>query len=108
MKGLLGLVAVISLGALSASETTKSASGGDPRCSQLRFQSASAPPSYNGRGFNTVEYSSLDEVFIVPRGCVQFFCAHKRETYRVLSCPNLKAKSLSGNESQDSTSTGSK
>jgi hypothetical protein len=100
MKGVLVLVAVIALGALSASQTTKPASAhhrraDDPRCSQLRFQSTSALPSYNGPGFSTVSYSSPDEPFIVPAGCSQFACAGRGETYRVLSCPNLTPKSLS-------------
>lgn len=90
MKSFMVVVAVMALGALGASQTTKAAD--EVRCSQLRFQSAIALPSYNGPGFSTVEYSSPDEPFIVPTGCFQFFCAHKRETYRILSCRNLKMK----------------
>jgi hypothetical protein len=100
MKGVLVLVAVIALSALSASQTTKPASthhrrADDPRCSQLRSQSTSALPSYNGPGFSSVENSSPDEPFIVPAGCSQFFCALQGEKYRVLSCPNLTVKSFS-------------
>ena len=100
MKGVLVLVAVIALGGPSASQTAKPASthhrrADDPRCSQLRSQSASALPSYNGPGFSAVENSSPDEPFIVPAGCSQFFCARQGEKYRVLSCPNLTVKSFS-------------
>jgi hypothetical protein len=100
MKGSLVLVAVIALGALSASQTAKPAStqnrrADDPRCSQLRFQSTSALPSYGGQGFSTVSNFSPDEPFIVPRGCSQFSCARQGETYRVLSCPSLTMKSFS-------------
>lgn len=100
MKGLFVLIAVIALGALSASLTAKPASthhrpADDPRCSQLRPQSTSALPSYNGPGFSTVDYYSPDEPFIVPAGCFQFSCARKGETYRVLSCPTLKVKDFS-------------
>ena len=114
MKRLLVLVAVIALGALSPAQTVKPASthslpANDPHCSHLKFQSTSALPSYDGSGFSTVEYSSPDEPFIVPRGCLQFSCTQKRETYRVLSCPNLKVKTLSrtidGNGSPASTPT---
>jgi hypothetical protein len=114
MKGLLVLVAVIGLGALSASQTVKPASthdrpADDPRCSQLRPQSTSALPSYTGPGFSTIEYYSPDEPFIVPAGCFQFSCARKGETYRVLSCPNLKVRSfwrtVDSTGSQASTST---
>jgi hypothetical protein len=100
MKGVLVLVAVIALEALSASQTAKPASthhrqANDPRCSQLRSQSTSVLPSYNGPGFSAVENSSPDEPFIVPAGCSQFFCARRGETYRILSCPNLTVKSFS-------------
>ena len=114
MKGLLVLVSVIALGALSASQTVKPAStrhrpADEPHCSHLKFQSTSALPSYDGPGFSTVEYSSPDEPFIVPAGCFQFSCARKGETYRILSCRNLKVKSFSrtmdSNGSLASTST---
>jgi hypothetical protein len=114
MKGLLVLFAVIAPGAVSPSQTVKLASthhrsADDPHCSHLRFQSVHTLPSYDAPGFSTVEYSSPDEPFIVPRGCFQFFCAREGETYRVLSCPNLKMKSFSrtmdSNGSQASTST---
>jgi hypothetical protein len=114
MKGVLVLVAVIALGALSASQTTKPASthhrrADDPRCSHLQSQSTSAMPSYNGPGFSSVENSSPDEPFIVPAGCSQFFCARQGEKYRVLSCPNLTVKSFSRtmdtNASSGSTAT---
>ena len=114
MKAVLVLVAVIALGVLSASQTTKPAGthhrrADDPRCSQLRSQSTSALPSYNGPGFSSVENSSPDEPFIVPAGCSQFFCALQGEKYRVLSCPNLTVKDISRtmdtNGSLASTST---
>jgi hypothetical protein len=100
MKVVLVLVAVITLGALSASQTTKPAStqqrrAGDPRCSQLQFPSTGALPSYNGPGFGTVSNLNPDVPFIVPAGCSQFSCARRRETYQVLSCPNLRVKSFS-------------
>lgn len=100
VKGVLVLAAVIALPALSASQTMKPASthhrrADDPRCSQLRFQSTSALPSYNGPGFSTVSNLSPDEPFIVPAGCSQFSCARHGETYRVLSCPNLIVKTFS-------------
>lgn len=100
MKVALVLVAVITLGALSASQTTKPASthdrrADDPRCSQLQFQSTGALPSYHGPGFSTVSDLNPDEPFIVPAGCSQFSCERQRETYRVLSCPNLRGKSFS-------------
>lgn len=100
MKTLLVLAAVIALSGLSASQTMKAASthhrrAGDSRCSQLRFQSNSAMPSYNGQGFSTVSYSDPDEPFIVPAGCFQFSCAQHGEMYQVLSCPNLTLKSFS-------------
>ena len=100
MRGFLVLVAVIALGALSASQTAKPAStqnrrADDPRCSQLRVQSTSALPSYDGQGFSTVSNFSPDEPFIVPRGCSQFSCARQGEMYRVLSCPNLPVRSFS-------------
>ena len=100
MKVALVLVAVVTLGALSASQTTKPASthdrrADDPRCSQLQFQATGALPSYNGPGFGMVSDLNPDVPFIVPAGCSQFFCAGRRETYRVLSCPNLRAKSFS-------------
>src|ERR1700730_19429335 len=100
MKGVLVLVAVIALGALGASQTTKPRSthhrrAEDPRCSQLRFQSTGALPSYNGPGFGTVSDLNPDVPFIVPAGCSQFSCARRRETYQVLSCPNLRVKSFS-------------
>ena len=100
MKVVQVLVAVIALGALSAAQTTKPASthhrrADDPRCSQLQFQSTDALPSYNGPGFSTVSNLDSDVPFIVPAGCSQFSCAHRRETYRVLSCPNLTVKSFS-------------
>jgi hypothetical protein len=79
MKTFLVLAAVIALAGLSASQTMKAASTHhrryDSRCSQLRFQSNSAMPSYNGQGFSTVSYSDPDEPFIVPAGCFQFSCA---------------------------------
>ena len=114
MKVVLVLVAVIALGALSASQTTKPASthhrrADDPRCSQLQFPSTGALPSYNGPGFSTVSDLDPDVPFIVPAGCSQFSCAGRRETYQVLSCPNLRAKSLShtmdSNASASSTPT---
>jgi len=100
MKVVLVLGAVIALGALSASQTTKPASthhrqADDPRCSQLQFPSTGALPSYNGPGFSTVSNLNPDEPFIVPAGCSQFSCARRRETYRVLSCPHLTVKSFS-------------
>jgi hypothetical protein len=100
MKGVLVLVAVIALGALGASQTTKPRSthhrrAEDPRCSQLRFQSTGALPSYNGPGFSTVSNSSADEPFVVPAGCSQFSCARQGDTYRVLSCPTMTVKSFS-------------
>jgi hypothetical protein len=100
MKVALVLVAVITLGALSASQTTKPAStqqrrADDPRCSQLQFPSTGALPSYNGPGFGTVSNLNPDVPFIVPAGCSQFSCARQRETYQVLSCPNLRAKRFS-------------
>jgi hypothetical protein len=100
MKVVLVLVAVVTLGALSTSQTTKPASNhdrraDDPRCSQLQFPSTGALPSYNGPGFSTVSNVNPDVPFIVPAGCSQFSCAGRRETYRVLSCPNLRAKSFS-------------
>lgn len=100
MKVTLVLVAVITLGAVGASQTTKAASthhrrADDPRCSELQFQSTGALPSYNGPGFGTVSNFDPDVPFVVPAGCSQFSCAQRRETYQVLSCPNLKAKSLS-------------
>lgn len=100
MKVVLVLVAVVTLGALSASQTTKPAGthhrrADDPRCSQLQFQSTDEPPSYNGPGFSTVSTLDPDVPFIVPAGCSQFSCAGRRETLRVLSCPNLRAKSFS-------------
>jgi hypothetical protein len=100
MKVVLVLVVVITLGALSASQTTQPAStqyrrADDPRCSQLQFQSTGALPSYNGPGFSTVSSLNPDVPFIVPAGCSQFSCARRRETYQVLSCPNLHAKSVS-------------
>jgi hypothetical protein len=100
MKTFLVLAAVIALAELSASQTMKAASthhrrADDSRCSQLRFQSNSAMPSYNGQGFSTVSYSDPDEPFIVPAGCFQFSCAQHGEMYRVLSCPNLTLKSFS-------------
>ena len=97
MKGLMVLLTVIAVGAFGASQTSKPAN--DARCSQVRFQSASTLPTYNGPGFGTVEFSSPDEPFIVPAGCVQFFCSQKRETYRILSCPNLKMRSSARNQS---------
>ena len=110
MKGVLVLVAVITLGALGASQTTKSASAhhrraDDPRCSQLRFQSTSALPSYNGPGFSTVSNLSPDEPFIVPTGCSQFSCTRRGETYQVLSCPNLTPKNFS--RTMDTNGSGS-
>jgi hypothetical protein len=114
MKVVLVLVAVITLGALSASQTTKPASthdrrADDPRCSQLQFQSTGALPSYNGPGFGTVSNLNPDVPFIVPAGCSQFSCARRRETYQVLSCPNLRAKgfsrTLDTNASAGSTAT---
>jgi len=100
MKGLLVVVAVVALEALSLSQPVKPPSthrrpADDPRCSHLKFQSTSALPLYDGPGFSTVEDSSPDEPFIVPSGCVQLSCARNRETYRVLSCPNLKLKTFS-------------
>ena len=114
MKGVLVLVAVIALPALSASQTTKPGSthhrrADDPRCSQLRFQSTSALPSYNAPGFSTVSNLNPDEPFIVPAGCSQFSCARQGEAYRVLTCPNLIVKSFSrtmdSNGSPSSTPT---
>ena len=100
MKVALVLVAVVTLGALSASQTTKPASthdrrADDPRCSQLQFQATGALPSYNGPGFGMVSDLNPDVPFIVPAGCSQFPCARQGETYRVLGCPNLKVKSFS-------------
>jgi hypothetical protein len=100
MKGLLVVLAVFALGAVSSSQTVKPASthhraADNPHCSHLKSQSSHTLPSYDAPGFSSVEYSSPDEPFIVPRGCFQFFCAGKGETYRVLSCPNLKMKSFS-------------
>ena len=100
MKGVLVLVAVIALGAVSVSQPPKARStqhrpAEDLRCSQLRFQSTNALPSYNGPGFSAVENSSPDEPFIVPAGCSQFMCARQGETYRVLSYPNLTMKNFS-------------
>jgi hypothetical protein len=100
MKGLLVVVAVVALEALSLSQPVKPPSthrppADDPRCSHLNFQSTSALPLYDGPGFSTVEDSSPDEPFIVPSGCFQFSCARKPETYRVLSCPSLKLKTFS-------------
>jgi hypothetical protein len=100
MKGVLVLVAMIGLGAVSAAQPAKPRSihhrrAEDPRCSQLRFQSTSALPSYKGPGFGTVENASPGEPFIVPAGCSQFMCARQGETYRVLSCPNLTMKNFS-------------
>lgn len=100
MKGLLVVVAVVALEALSFSQPVKPPSThrrptDDPHCSHLKFQSTRALPSYDGPGFSTVEDSSPDEPFIVPSGCFQFSCARKRETFRVLSCPNLKSKAFS-------------
>src|ERR1700756_880900 len=100
MKVVQILVAVIALGALSASQTTKPVSthhrrADDPRCSQLQFPSTDAQPSYNGPGFSTVSNLDPDVPFIVPAGCSQFSCRQRRETYRVLSCPNLRVKSFS-------------
>jgi hypothetical protein len=97
MKGILVLVAIIALGAVSAAQPAKPRSihhrrAEDPRCSQLRFQSSSALPSYNGTGFGAVEHASPGEPFIVPAGCSQFMCVRQGETYRVLSCPNLTMK----------------
>lgn len=100
MKVLLVLVAVFTLGALSASQTTKAASthdrrADDPRCSQLQLPSTGALPSYTGPGFGTVSDLNPDVPFIVPAGCSQFSCARQGETYQVLSCPNLRVKSSS-------------
>lgn len=100
MKVALVLVAVVTLGALSASQTTKPASthdrrADDQRCAQLQPSSTGALPSYNGPGFSTVSDLDPEVPFIVPAGCSQFACARQGETYRVLSCPNLKAKSFS-------------
>lgn len=98
MKYFLVLAAVVSFAGLCSAQTAKAEGAhrnADPRCSQLGSSSANTTPSYHGPGFGTVEYSTPDEPFIVPAGCVQFFCAEKRETYRVLSCPNLKAKNSS-------------
>jgi hypothetical protein len=100
MKVLVLVAVVITLGALSASQTTKPAStndrrADDPRCSQLQFQSTGALPSYNGPGFSTVSDLDPDVPFIVPAGCSQFSCARQGETYRVLSCPNLRSKTFS-------------
>lgn len=106
MKGLLIIAAVLALEALSLSQPVKPPSthrppADDSHCSHLSFQSTSALPSYDGPGFSTVEDSSPDEPFIVPNGCFQFSCARNRETFRVLSCPNLKLKAFS--HSVDST-----
>jgi hypothetical protein len=78
MKTFLVLAAVIALAGLSASQTMKPASthhrrADDSRCFQLRFQSNSAMPSYNGQGFSTVSYSDPDEPFIVPCGMFSVF-----------------------------------
>ena len=100
MKSFMVLPALMALGALGASQTTKPAD--DARCSQVRFQSARTLPTYNGPGFGTVEYSGPDEPFIVPAGCFQFFCSQKGETYRILSCPNLKMRSFARNQSPTS------
>src|SRR5579864_5014136 len=113
MKVVLVLVAVVTLGALSASQSTKPTSthhrrAGDPRCSQLQFPSTGALPSYDGPGFSTVSNLDPDVPFIVPAGCSQFSCARRRETYRVLSCPNLRVKSsrtLDSNGTPGSTLT---
>jgi hypothetical protein len=114
MKGLLVVVAVVALEALGLSQPVKPPSthrrpADDPRCSHLKFQSISALPSYDGPGFSTVEDFRPDEPFIVPTGCFQFSCARKRDTYRVLSCPNLKLKtssrSIDSTGSQASAST---
>lgn len=112
MKVVLVLLVVVTLGALSASQTTQPAStqhrrADDPRCSQLQFQSTGALPSFNGPGFSTVSNFDPDVPFIVPAGCAQFSCTQRREAYRVLSCPNLRAKASSRtvetNGSPDST-----
>jgi hypothetical protein len=100
MKGVLVLGAILALGAVSVSQPTKAGSthdrrAEDLRCSQLRFQSTAALPSYKGPGFSAVENSFPDEPFIVPAGCSQFMCARQGETYRVLSCPNLTPKNFS-------------
>lgn len=100
MKLALVLMAVITLSTLSASQTTKPAStqhrrADDSRCSQLQFQSTGELPSYTGPGFSTVSNLDPEVPFIVPAGCSQFSCAQRRETYRVLSCPNLHVKSFS-------------
>jgi hypothetical protein len=100
MKGLLVVVAVFALGAASPSQTVKHASthhhaADDPHCSHLKFQSTTALPSFDSPGFSTVDYSSPDEPFIVPKGCFQFSCVRNGDTYRVLSCPNLKVKAFS-------------
>jgi hypothetical protein len=100
MKVVLVLVAVVTLGALSASQTAKPAGthhrrADDPRCSQLQFPSTDELPAYNGPGFSTVSNLDPDVPFIVPAGCSQFSCARRGETYRVLSCPNLRVKSFS-------------
>ena len=100
MKVALVLVAVVTLGALSASQTSQPAStqnrrADDPRCSQLQFSSAGALPSYHGPGFSTVSGLDPEVPFIVPAGCSQFSCTVRREAYQVLSCPNLRAKSIS-------------
>jgi hypothetical protein len=100
MKGVLVLVAILALGAVSASQPTKAPGthhgrAEDQRCSKLRFQSTSELPSYKGPGFSAVENSSPDEPFIVPAGCSQFMCARQGETYRVLSCPHLTPKNSS-------------
>ena len=63
MKGLLVVVAVVALEALSLSQPVKPPSThrrptDDPHCSHLKFQSTRALPSYDGPGFSTVEYSS--------------------------------------------------
>lgn|SRR5579864_2657363 len=100
MKHFLVLFALIALGAVSTSQFVEAASthhrsADDPHCSHLKFQSTSALPSYDGPGFSTVEYSIPDDPVIVPRGCFQFSCARKGDTYQILSCPNLKAKTFS-------------
>src|SRR5581483_1503351 len=116
MKGLLVVVAVVALEALSLSQPVKPPSArrrgaDDLRCSHLKFQSTSALPSFDGPGFSTVEDSRPDEPFIVPTGCFQFACVRKRDTYRVLSCPNLKLRTFSrpidstGSQASASTET---
>jgi hypothetical protein len=108
MKYFLVLAVVVSLAGLCAAQdpSTHHRRTNDSRCSQVKFSSTSARPSYHGPGFGTVENSSPDEPFIVPAGCVQFFCGRQGETYRVLSCPNLKAKSsLLATDTKQSPST---